>query len=618
MTKTPKKTKWSAKNIAAGFLMALLALSLLGFGVEGFGGRTTTIGSVGDRKITTNEYARAMQNELRALQSQFGQAITMEQARLFGLDQMVLEQLVTGAVLDNEAARLGVSAGDAIIQSEITSISSFQGLDGRFDREAYRFALQNANMNEREFEDSIRADIARTLLQRAVTSGAAAPESIVTPLLEFQAQTRDVSVISLGAETLPEPVGNPDEAALEAFYQASIERYTLPEGKRIRYARITPEMMIDEIEIDEAILRQAYDARRAEFSQPERRLVERLVFPDMTSAEAAMARITAGAVSFDALVAERGLDLDDADMGDVTRAQLGAAGDLVFGMTEPGVVGPAETSLGPALFRMNAILAARETPFEDAREQLREEQLADLARRALLDDMDLFEDLIAGGASVADLAQETRMEQGEIDWRPGDSDGIAAYEGFRSAAQNLQEGDFPEIEQLEDGGLFVIEYVATLPAAPRPLDELRDELAAEWRNAQTLAGLRELAEGLVPQLRDGTEPADIAVAPVRFDGLRRSDVMPGLPRDLVAASFEMERGDIRVIDGDTRVHLVELHDIQSPDTMLDDVAMLRDALDEQVSQSIAQDLFDYFAANLRDQTPIQLNQQVIDAVQAGF
>ncbi len=618
MTKTPKKTKWSAKNIAAGFLMALLALSLLGFGVEGFGGRTNTIGTVGDRKITTNEYGRALQSELRALQSQFGQAITMEQARLFGLDQMVLEQLVTGAVLDNETARLGISAGDTVIQREITAISAFQGLDGRFDREAYRFALRNIDMTERDFEESIREDVARTILQRAVTSGAAAPDSLVTPLLEFQSQTRDMSVITLTAENLPEPVGQPDAATLEAFYQAHIERYTLPEGKRIRYAWITPDMMVDEIEVDDAVLRQAYEARLREFSQPERRLVERLVFADQDSAAEAMARITSGQTSFEQLVAERGLDLDDTDMGDVTRAQLGAAGDMVFDLTSPGIVGPAETTLGPAIFRMNAILAAQETSFEEAREQLREEQFTDLARRALNDDLDLFEDLIAGGATVTELAQETRMELGEIDWRPGESSGIAAYEAFRRAAQSLQAGDFPEINPLEDGGLFVLELVDTLPAAPRPLDEVRFQVISEWRNAQVLDGLSELAARVAQDLRDGTESAGIALAPIRFDGLRRMDIMPDLPRDLVAAGFALHPGEVETIDGTGRVHLVQLHDIHSADLMLDDVAMLRDALEEQLAQSIAQDLFGYFSASLREETPIQLDQQVINAIQAGF
>ncbi|WP_071482089.1 peptidylprolyl isomerase [Roseinatronobacter bogoriensis] len=608
----------SAKNIAAGFLMALLALSLLGFGVEGFGSRSQNVASVGDRNISANTYARAMQNELRAFQSQMGQALTMEQARLFGLDQMVLEQLVNNAVLDNEAARLGVSAGDTTVQREILQIGAFQGLDGSIDREAYRFALQNAGMNESEFETTIREDVARSILQLSVISGASAPDSLVQPLLDYQAQTRDVTVLSLSVENLAEPVGRPDQATLQAFYEANLDRYTLPEGKRISYAWITPEMVIDTIEVDEAILREAYEARLSEFSQPERRLVERLVFSDMESAEDALARINAGDATFESLVAERGLELEDTDMGDVTRAQLGAAADVVFALEAPGIVGPAETTLGPAIFRMNAILSAQEVTFEQARDQLRDEQLADLARRVLSDDYDLYEDLLAGGATVAQLGQETEMQSGQMDWRPGMTDGIAAYESVRDAAEALQEGDFPEISFMQDGGMFALEYLEALPATPRPLPEIETQVIADWQNERILEGLRAQAEELAMALRGNGDAPELNIAPVRFDGLRRTDIMPDLPRDLVAATFEMDTGEVRIVESANRVHILELHAVESPDLMLDDVADLRSALEMQIEQSIAQDLFGYFSNSLRQTTPIRIDQPMIDAVQANF
>ena len=610
--------KFSAKNIAAGFLMGLLALSLLGFGVEGFGGSARSIGSVGGRDISTNEYARALQNELRVVQSQTGQSITMEQARLFGLDQMVREQLVTTAALNNEAQRLGISAGDETVQREILQISAFQGLGGQFDREAYRFALQNAGLNEAEFEDSIREDVSRSILQLAVISAARAPDMLVTPLLNHQAQTRDYSILSLRSDDLATPVGMPDDAELQAFYDANIDSYTLPEGKRIRYAWLTPDMLIDTVEIDEAILRDAYEARAQEFRQPERRLVERLVFADLQQAENAMARLTAGDISFVDLAAERGLSIEDTDMGDVTRAQLGTAADAVFALNEPGFAGPVETSLGPAVFQMNAILAARETPFEDAAPQLREELVADRARRILSDDLDLFEDLLAGGATVEELASETEMRGGELDWRTGETAGIAAYESFRSAARNVQDGDFPEIQILDDGGLFTLELIEDLPPIPRPLDDIRTQVTGDWRRAQIVENLRIQADEIVEALEGGADFAALELVPERFEGMRRSDVLPDLPRDLVGTAFDMDTDDVRVVAGADRVFVIQLHAISDPDLMMDDVAGLRDALSEQLAQSVAQDLFTYFSSALRQSQPIQFNQQVIDAVHANF
>lgn len=615
MAKAAGTRKLSAKNIAAGFLMAILALSLLGFGVEGFGGSTRSVGKVGDRDLTTAEYGRALQNELRALQAQFGQTITMEQARLFGLDRMVLEQLITQAVLDNEAARLGLSVGDTTVQREILQIPAFQGLSGTIDREAYRFALQNAGLTEREFETSIRRDVARSILQLSAVAGSSAPDVVMDLLLDYQAQTRDFSVLTLGPNDLQDRVGFPDQDALQAWYDANIDRYTLPEGKRINYAWLTPDMLADQIEPDEASLRMAYDARIAEFRQPERRLVERLVFADRAQADAALARIEAGDATLAGLAAERGLTLDDLDMGDVTREALGAAGEPVFALTQPGLVGPVDTPLGPALFQMNAILPARETPFETAAPTLRDELVFDQARRILIEDLDLFEDLLAGGATIAELVAETDMQGGQIDWRDGDSDGIAAYTAFREAAATLQVDDFPQVNTLDDGGLFALELVEILPAAPQPLDEIRTQVVADWRNDQIVQRLRVQADSVAQALRDGTA-TDLPLE--RFEGMNRTGFLPDLPRNLVAEVFALDRDEVRVVDGSARVHILQLHEIARPDTGLSDVARLRAVLQEQIAQSYAQDLFTYFAAALRDGTRIQLNQSVIDAVQAGF
>lgn len=606
------------KKLGAGLLMGLLALSLLGFGVEGFGTARQTIGTVGDRDITTDEYARALQNDLRALQSQLGEPITMEQARLFGLDQRALEQLIDQAALDTEANRLGVSVGDQTVQAEILGIPNFQGLDGSFDRESYRFALQNADLSETEFETSIREEISRSILQLATVGGASAPEGLVQPLLEYQAQTRDFTVLTLTADDLDTPVGQPNNAELTAYYEANLERYTLPAGKRLDYAWITPEMLLDTLEADEDELRAAYEARSAQYRQPERRLVERLILPDMTAAQDAFDRIKAGETTFEDVVAARGLTLDDTDMGDVTRDALGTAGNAVFALDEPGVAGPVDTNLGPAIFRMNAILAARETPFEDARAELRDALLMDRARRILAENIDLYEDLLAGGATVTQLADETEMQAGQINWRPDVQNGIAAFEEFRDAARNVQAGDFAEILILEDGGMFALELVEELPAAPRPLADIRTQVVQDWQTAEIRARLSAQAETLIAEVESGTAIDALGIDSLRFADLSRSDPVPDLPRAVLTQAFELENGALATVTDGAQVHVVRLHAVAPPDPDLDTTQQIRRALESQITQSYTQDLFGYFSGALRQSMPIKLNQQMIDAVQQSF
>src|SRR5690606_13946061 len=136
---------------------------------------------------------------------------------------------------------------------------------------------------------------------------------------------------------------------------------------------------------------------RAEtYQQPERRLVERLVFGSADEAAAAWERLESGEVEFDALVEERGLTLDDIDIGDVTEKQLGPAGPAVFALTEPGLVGPVDTDLGPAILRMNGILAAENVSFEEAREEILHDYAGDQARRMIANMREQVNDVLAG------------------------------------------------------------------------------------------------------------------------------------------------------------------------------------------------------------------------------
>ena len=144
-------------------LMALLILGLGGFGVTNLSGNLRSIGSVGERDITVNAYARAIQDEIRAKEADFGQPIPFSVARAMRLDQVALARLIASNALDHEAAQLGISAGDANLRDALLQIQGFRGIDGSFDREAYDFYLDRSNQSEREFEQSLRDDLSSGL-----------------------------------------------------------------------------------------------------------------------------------------------------------------------------------------------------------------------------------------------------------------------------------------------------------------------------------------------------------------------------------------------------------------------------------------------------------------------
>ncbi|MBL3704559.1 peptidylprolyl isomerase [Sulfitobacter sp. BDSS02] len=608
------------KNLSKTFvwiIVGLLLIGLMGFGATNFSGTVRTIGSVGDQNISVDAFARELQREMRAIQAQTGQPMTIADARSYGLDQSVVARLTQLAALDHEAEQLGLSVGDENLQREIVRIPAFQGIDGKFDRETYRFALEQANLNETVFEDDLRAESARTLVQSAIVSGVEMPGTMADALTDYIAARRSFTWASLGEDSLSEPLPEPTEAELQAYYDENGAAFTLPETKKITYVLLTPEDVLDDAAVDEDAVRRLYDERISEFSQPERRLVERLVYPNEEAASNALAQIEVGGATFESLVQDRGLELDDIDMGDVIASDLGDAADEVFSADVGDVVGPLPSDLGPALFRVNGKLDARTTTFEDVEDQLRDELAGDQARRQIEARAEPIEDILAGGATLEEAAEETELSIGTLEWTPDSAEGPAAYATFHEAAANVTSEDFPQIDFLDDGGIFALRLDETLPERPEPFDSARDKVAEAWRQDALVAALAARAEEVVATLNESGDFAETGLSFKVENGLTRSAYIDQTPADFMNQVFEMETGKYRVITGEASVIIVRLEEILPPaDTA--DVRDLRQSLSTQLDQSLSQALFAAYARNAQLRARARIDQRSVEAVLGSF
>lgn len=613
-----KNLRTHGKSTIVWVLMGLMILGLGGFGVTSFSGGSTAIGSVGDTTITADDYARALRNQMNAYQQQTGQPISMAQAQAIGLPQAVQSQLITAAALEEQARRIGVAVGDEKVRQTIAEAPAFRGPTGSFDRAAYAEVLRRENLSEAEFEREVRMDEARLLIQRAVAGGVTASEPAVETTANWILERRDVAWRELTADMLPAPIAEPDEATLKAWHSANADRFTAPEMRKISYVWLTPEMLAPEVELDQDALRAAYDARIDEFQRPERRLVSRLVFPTAEDAQAAKAQIDAGTAPFEAFVLERGLQPEDAELGEVSKADLGVAGEAVFALDQPGVTGPVQTDLGPALFSVHAILEPVNIAFEDAQQDLRAEAALDRAARTIEDRMADYEDLLAGGATLEQVAEESELELGSIDWSAADAPAegsIAGYQAFRDRAANVSEADFPELVSLDDGGVFALRLDQVVPPTLRPFEDVRAEVEADWRRAETHRQLLALAEEqrLSPAAPEGQPAAEWT----EVKDITRDGWIDGVPADAVARAFAMsEPGEIEIVDAEDRVILLRLDGIDQADLASEDAQRITGAVQDRLGQSLQSDIFDYYARAVQREAGISLDQSAINAINA--
>lgn len=612
------KKKSAASKLAVWVIVGLLMFGMIGFGAASFNGTQRSLGSVGDKTVSITSYSNALQSETSRFQEQLGRALTQQEIQTIGLDQQALNQVINTRALDQLVTNLGLSAGDERVRAQVVEIPAFQGLDGQFDRVAYAEVLKRNNLKEADFETSLREDTARRLVQQAVLAGINMPSAYSQAITSYISETRDLSWARVTREDLVTGTPVATEADLVAYHTENSDQFTTPAAKTITYIWLTPDMMAKTINISDAALQAAYDARSDEFIQLPSRLVERVIFSNQEEAQDAMEVITEGAASFEQVVQDRGLTLQDVDLGDVTEAALGDAGAMVFGLTEPGVTGPAYTDLGPALFRVNAILDGNVQTFEMVQDQLRTDAALDAAIRKIAEISEEVDDLLAGGATLEDVAAETHMELGTIDWHLTTEDEISSYEEFQTAAARVTVEDFPALATLSDNGLFAIRFEADVPAVLQPLEDLRDDVSDAWVVQTMQQQLLALAENIAPQVSLDAPLASFGLIENIEDDMMRSDSVDGTPPTLLSRAFETALGSATVLkDSDGVIVLIPRVE-HAADLNNSQVKSLQNILGDRINAALAKDVFEAFGNAAREAVDVNINQTTLRSVNSNL
>ena len=612
------KKKSATSKLAVWVIVGLLMFGMIGFGAASFNGTQRSLGSVGDKTVSITSYSNALQSETSRFQEQLGRALTQQEIQTIGLDQQALNRVINTRALDQLVTNLGLSAGDERVRAQVVEIPAFQGLDGQFDRVAYAEVLKRNNLKEADFETSLREDTARRLVQQAVLAGINMPSAYSQAITSYISETRDFSWARVTREDLVTGTPVATEADLVAYHTENPDQFTTPAAKTITYIWLTSDMMAETINISDEALQATYDARSDEFIQLPSRLVERVIFSSQEEAQDAMEVIAEGAASFEQVVQDRGLTLQDVDLGDVTEAALGDAGAMVFGLTEPGVTGLADTDLGPALFRVNAILDGNVQTFKMVQDQLRTEAALDAAIGEIAAISEEVDDLLAGGATLEDVAAETQMELGTIDWHLATKDKISSYEEFQTAAAGVTVEDFPALATLSDNGLFAIRFEADVPAVLQPLEDLRDGVSDAWVAQAMQQQLLALAEKIAPQVSLNAPLASFGLIENIEDDMMRSDSVDGTPPTLLFNAFETALGSATVLEDSDGVIVLIPRVEHAADLNNSQVKSLQNILGDRINAALAKDIFEAFGNAAREAVDVDINQTTLRSVNSNL
>ncbi len=611
-------------------VMGLIIVSFVIWGVGDMlrGFTASTVASVGGAKISAQEYHYAYQRTLQQYQRRLRQPFTNEQARAIGLDRQVLQRLVSEAAIDDETRQLGLNISDEAIRNLITSNPNFQDKSGAFDPQRFAGILRDNDMNERSYVSDLRKTMLRQFIVAALTTGIAAPKAEVKAEADYEGQTRSADYFVLRAAAAGD-IAAPSEEALKAFFNDRKSSYRAPEYRGIDVVALEPETLANPAEVSDADAEAAYAKLAGEdprFGSPEKRGLQQILFPNQAEADAAEAKIKAGA-SFDDILEERNLKPQDAGLGETTKDAIidKAEADAVFALPQGGVSGVLSTQFGPVIVRVKGIAPSTIKPFAEVAQEIKRQVSASRAGDKIQAIHDKIEDLRVSGKPLAEAAKEaglTTQTVAAVDAQGNDPSGkplaLPDKTDLLRAAFASDVGLDEAPLQTGDNGFVWFAVTKIEPSHDRTFEEAKPEVEAQWRAEQIDKALAAKADDLVKQLRAGASVAEVAKS-VGAEAKTAVDIhrdeKTGLPETVVAAIFrEPADGSGSAATPEGRIVFKIAVDRTPPVDAIDPRVK---AMAQQLDGATRDSLLDQYIAALLRSLGVTVHENVLQSAEGG-
>jgi peptidyl-prolyl cis-trans isomerase D len=613
-------------TLVMGLIIVSFAIWGVGDMLRGF--TASTVASVGSAKISSQDYRYQFQRTLQQYQRRLRQPFTTEQAHAIGIDRQVLQQLISEAAFDEETRKLGLDVSNEALRAMITANPDFQDASGAFDPQKFASLLRDNDMNEHFYVSELKKNALRQFILAALATGLSAPKAMVGAEAAYDGQTRTADTFLLPASAAGD-IPAPSDETLKAFFNDRKSSYRAPEYRGMDVVALEPETLANPAEISDADAEAAYAkiaGKDPKYGAPEKRDIQQILFPSQAEAEAAAAKIKAGA-SFDDIVTERGLKPDDVELGQTAKDAIvdPKEAEAVFALPAGGVSDVLSSQFGPVIVRVKSVTPTTVKPFADVADDIKRRLSAAKAGDKIQTLHDKIEDLRVSGKPLAEAAKEaglTTQSVAAVDASGHDPSGkeVALPDGadLLKAAFASDVGLDEAPLQTRDKGFVWFAVTKVEPSHDRTFEEAKGEVEAQWRTSEVDKALAAKADDLVKQLKAGGSVADVAKsvgAEVKTVTDIHRDEKTSLPESVVAAIYrEPADGTGSAASPDGRTVFKITADKTPPMEAIDPNAK---AMAQRLDGATREGLIDQYIASLRRSLGVRVNQSVLQSAEGG-
>ena len=618
-----------------------LGLLMASFGIWGVGdfmsGSRLTPGTaikVGQTEIRTSAVQRQFNRELEQFRKAMNGQTIPEEIMKRSVMSTTLQEMTKAAVLDEAANKVGLHISQDQLREAVFQQKPFL-VDGKFNRMQFEQLLANNDLTEAAYLKLFESDLRQLMLMQPVVVNAAAPQYLVDSLFQFRSETRVADTLliptaSMAIQTVPK------DEDLKAVYDKNVATFTSPEYRKLTVLTLSATDLVKPDSIDDDQAKAYYDENLARYRSAETKRIAQIVYDSKEKAEAARAQAATGD-TLESLAAKTKtgpvIDLGELAANSPLVKMIGAD---AYKAPVNEISQPVQTPLGWHLLEVKSVTPESVKPFEAVKESVRTAIAIDKGNDAVYGASVQLEDALASGTPVAEIAKSVGghiVQIASVDQEGKSANGIAVPntidpKGLIKTAFETPAGKDSKLMDLPNrDGYYVVHVDEVTPPTPKPLLDVRAQVAALWESEEKQKQAQALADKLAASAGPSTQFSGIeaqdkraSYAPLgpitRFgEGLDRKNVVDAkrVSPDVLEHLFKAKVGDVFVAPVQNGVLVARLKEV-NPGVPVGAQAALQAQLEQSVRNDIGSNLMDQVSKAFADRYPAEVDQKSIDSM----
>jgi peptidyl-prolyl cis-trans isomerase D len=581
-----------------------------------------SVAKVGHESITVQALTRQFDQALVDARRRFGPDFTAQQAKQMGILDKTLVTMEQRSQIDQIIKKLGINVSANVVLDEVAQQPQFRDKDGHFNKALFRQLLRQAGLNEQNFVEQGRQDLARHQLIDVFTNVAATPKTIVDNVYNARGQKRVLDVLTLKNDSIAN-LPAPDEKLLHDFYDKNPQLFTAPEYRSLTIARLSTDDVAKEITFSDEDLKKEYDTHPEQLIQPERRDILQVVLQNEDKAKELEANAKASG-NLTAAAKTMGYSTIPLDQTE-EKTLLSELVKPVFSLKQGEISDPIHSSLGWHVVQVKKIFPSGKPEFNAIKETMRKEMQRDQAIENMTKDVNQLDDELAAGHSLEDIADSLKMRVIKIpaiDAAGKTPDGKAPAElpnkdDVLKTGFSQNGGDTSPVIDDKNGNYIVIRTDEVTPSAVKPFDSVKDQIIAAWKSAEQAKRAAAEAEKIATDLRSGKSAASYngqpgievrTSKPISLLG----DTDAELPPSVLPSVYKLKKGEVTVLPILDKQYVLRLAEILPANTNDSDEAKSKIA--DELKSTVPNELTEEYLKYLSIIFPVEVNQDALETV----